>query len=153
MSGIHLLRLFDIMTFSMFSCSHFSNFLSDPIRNQSAMSKRGQKTTSSEGSPMAKPRPMNSAMAKSRPMNLVMHNPLSARKKPPQDLNNPVNPWNVEREQGGDPGFRTLMRIHPVRMMDRQSASSCMCAVRRASRCVHTLDCPEGALDRVRWGI
>ena len=36
----HLLRLFKKMSFSMFSCSHFSNFLSDPIGNQSAMSKR-----------------------------------------------------------------------------------------------------------------
>ena len=27
----HLLRLFNIMSFSMFSCSHFSNVLSDPI--------------------------------------------------------------------------------------------------------------------------
>ena len=36
----HLLRLFNIMNFSMFSCSHFSNFLSDPIRKQSAMSKK-----------------------------------------------------------------------------------------------------------------
>ena len=31
-----LLRLFNIMNFSMFSCRHFSNFLSDPIRKQSA---------------------------------------------------------------------------------------------------------------------
>ena len=30
----------------MFSCSHFSNFLSDPIGKQSAMSKRGQEATS-----------------------------------------------------------------------------------------------------------
>ena len=36
----HLLRLFNIMSFSMFSCSHFSDFLSDDrIRKQSAMSK------------------------------------------------------------------------------------------------------------------
>ena len=33
----HLLRLFNIMNFSMFSCSHFSDFLSDPIRKQSAV--------------------------------------------------------------------------------------------------------------------
>ena len=31
----HLLRLFNFMSFSMFSCSHFSNFLSDPIGKQS----------------------------------------------------------------------------------------------------------------------
>ena len=49
----HLLRLFHIMSFSMFSCIHFSNFLSDPIGKQSAMSKRGQEATSSESLPMA----------------------------------------------------------------------------------------------------
>ena len=41
----HHLHLFNIMSFS-FSCSQFSNFLSNPIRKQSAMSKRGQETTS-----------------------------------------------------------------------------------------------------------
>ena len=106
----HLLRLFNIMNFSMFSWRHLSNFLSDPSRKQSAMSKRGQEATSSEGSPMAKPKPMNSAMAKLRPMKLVMHNPLSARKNPLQDLSNPVNPVKVEKEQGGDLGIRKLMR-------------------------------------------
>ena len=44
--GNNLLRLFNIMNFSMFSCSHFSNFLSDPIGKQRAMSKRGQEATS-----------------------------------------------------------------------------------------------------------
>ena len=39
----------------MYSCGHFSEFLSyDPVRKQSAMSKRGQKTTSNESSPTAK---------------------------------------------------------------------------------------------------
>ena len=52
----HLLRWFSIVNVSMFSCSDFSNFLSDPIRKQSAMSKRGQEATSREGSPMAKPK-------------------------------------------------------------------------------------------------
>ena len=42
----------------MYSCSHFSDFLSDDqVRKQGAMTKRGQKTTSNEGSPMAKARP------------------------------------------------------------------------------------------------
>ena len=50
-----LLRLFNIMNFSMLSCSHFSNFLSDPFRKQSDMSKRGEEATSDEGSPMVKP--------------------------------------------------------------------------------------------------
>ena len=42
-----ILRWFNMMSFSMFSCSHFSNFLSDPIGKQSVMSKRGQEATSS----------------------------------------------------------------------------------------------------------
>ena len=37
----HLLRTFDIMSFSMFSCSHFNDFLSETMGKQSAMSKRG----------------------------------------------------------------------------------------------------------------
>ena len=38
----HLLRLFNIMSFSIFFCSHFCDFLSDnQVRKQSAMSKRG----------------------------------------------------------------------------------------------------------------
>ena len=46
------------MNFSMYSCSHFSDFLSDDqVRKQSAMFKRGQKTTSNEGSPTAKAKP------------------------------------------------------------------------------------------------
>ena len=65
----HLLRLFNMMSFSMFSCSHSSNFLSDPIGKQSAMSKRGLEATSSEGSPTSKPKPM--VPAKTRPVNLV----------------------------------------------------------------------------------
>ena len=50
----HPVRLFNIMSFSMLYSSHFSNFLSDPIGKQNAMSQRGQEATSSEGSPMAK---------------------------------------------------------------------------------------------------
>ena len=54
----HLLRLFDIMSFPMYSRGHFKDSLSDDqVRKQSAMSKRGQKTTSNQGSPMAKARP------------------------------------------------------------------------------------------------
>ena len=60
----HLLHLFNMMSFSMFSCSHFSKFLSDPIGKQSAMSKRG------EGSPVAKPKPM--VTAKTRPVNYAV---------------------------------------------------------------------------------
>ena len=56
----HLLCLFNTMNFSMYSCSHLSNFLSDDpdqMEKQNAMSKRGQKTTSNEGSPTAKAKP------------------------------------------------------------------------------------------------
>ena len=66
--------LFNIMSFSMFPCRHFSDFLSDhQVRKQSAMSKRCQKTTSNEGSPMAKQKP--TIPAKARPINLVMRSP------------------------------------------------------------------------------
>ena len=56
----HLLCLFNIMKFSMYSCIHFSNFLSDNSDQggkQSATSKRSQETTSNEGSPTAKAKP------------------------------------------------------------------------------------------------
>ena len=56
----HLLCLFNMMNFSMCSYSHLSNFLSDnsdQVGKQSAMSKRGQKMTSNEGSPMTKAKP------------------------------------------------------------------------------------------------
>ena len=68
----------------MFSCRHFSNFLSESIGKQSATSKRGQEATFSEGSPMAKPKPM--IPAKARPINLVSHSPWSARENLAQDL-------------------------------------------------------------------
>ena len=115
----HLLRLFNIMIFSMFSCSHFSNFLFDPIRKQSAMSNRGQEGTSEESSPMAKSRSMKSAIAKPSFMSLVSHAKpepmIPAYGKPiwccttrwvrgrnlPQDLRDPVNPGNVDEEGGG----------------------------------------------------
>ena len=60
----HLLRLFNIMNFSMYSYSHFSNFLSDnsdQVGKQSAMSKRSQKTTSDEGSPIGESETMPGA--------------------------------------------------------------------------------------------
>ena len=82
----HLLGLLNIMNFSTFSRSHF--FLSN--RKQSAMSKRSQKSTSTEGSPMAK----------SRPMNLVSHSLVSARKNSPQDMSDSKNPGNTKEEHG-----------------------------------------------------
>ena len=86
----HLLRLFNVMSFSMFSCSHFSNFLSDAIEKQSAIPKRGPEATPSEGSPVTKPKPM--VPAKARPVNMVLRSPWSARENPPQDLGYSVNP-------------------------------------------------------------
>ena len=65
----------------MYSCIHFSDFLSDDqVRKQSAMSKRGQKTPSNEGSPMAKARPC-----------LVARDPRSEQ-IPSQSLGSLVNP-------------------------------------------------------------
>ena len=89
----HLLRLFNIMGFSMFSFSHFSNFLTDPIGEQSAMSKRGQEATSSEGSPMAKPKPM--LPAKARPfkdkVNILVQGDLYG---PPKTQKSNVLKWS-----------------------------------------------------------
>ena len=45
----HLLRLFNIMNLSIFSCSHLSKILSHPIRKQCAVSKRVQKSNPKEG--------------------------------------------------------------------------------------------------------
>ena len=95
-----LLRLFNIVSFSMFSCSHWCNFLSDPIGKHSAMSERGQEATSSEGSPMAKPKPVN----------LVLRSLWSAMENPPQDLGYPVNPGNVDEGQGDQTSARRLVR-------------------------------------------
>ena len=94
--------------FSMFSCIHFSNFLSDPIGKQSAMPKRDQETTSSEGSPMAKPKPM--LPAKTKPVDLFLRSPWSARENPPQGLGFPVNPVNDDAGQGDHTSTRRLVR-------------------------------------------
>ena len=66
----HLLRLLNIMNFSMFSCIHVF-----PNRKQSVMSKRVQESQAKEGSAVAKPTPMN----------LVSRNLLSAKENSPQD--------------------------------------------------------------------
>ena len=61
----HFLYLFNIMSFPTYSGSHFKSFVSQARKRLAigAMSKRGQDTTSSDGSPVAK----------ARPTNLVMH--------------------------------------------------------------------------------
>ena len=66
----HLLRLLNIMNFSMFSCIHVF-----PNRKQSIMSKRAQESTAKEDSAVAKPRPMS----------LVSRKLLSAKKNPLRD--------------------------------------------------------------------
>ena len=89
-------------------CNHFRDLISDPIGKQSAMSKRGQEATSSEGSPMAKPKPM--VPAKTRPVNLVSHTTWSARENPPQDSGYPVDPVNADEGQGSHASTRKLVR-------------------------------------------
>ena len=89
----HLLRLFNLMSCSMFSCSLFSYFLSDPIGKQSVMSKRGEEATSSEGSLMAKPRPM--IPAKAKPVNLVLRSPWSTSENLPQNFGKSGRPWGM----------------------------------------------------------
>ena len=78
----YLLRLWNITNLSMFSCSHFNNFLSNPTREQSAMSMRGQEVTSGEGSPMAKSKPL--IPAKARPINLVVRSESARSERPSQ---------------------------------------------------------------------
>ena len=97
----HLLRLFNMMSFSKFSCCHFSNFLCDPIGRQSAMSKREREAT---------PKPM--ILAKARPINLVSHSPLSATGNLPQDLRYRVNPENVDERQGSQTSTRKLVQTN-----------------------------------------
>ena len=84
----HLLRVFNIMSFSIFFCSHFIDFLfDDQVRKQSAMSKRGQEATSNEGSPMARARPC-----------LVARDPRSEEISS-QSLGYLVNPVNTDQRK------------------------------------------------------
>ena len=81
----HFLCSLNNMCFSTYSGSHLASFLSEDGKRTAfgAMSKRGQDTTSSDGSPMAKPRSTN----------LVL---LSQRKEDSssQESESPVNPGN-----------------------------------------------------------
>ena len=103
----HLLLLFDIMSLSMLCCSHFNSFLCDPIGKQSSMSKRGQEATSSEGSPMAKPRP--TVPAKPRPPIMVAQSPWR-EKNSSQNLGCSVNLGNDDEGQGEHDSLRRLVR-------------------------------------------
>ena len=76
------------LSFSTYSCSHFIDFLSDgQVGKQGAMSKRGPKTTSNEGSPMAKARPC-----------LMARDPRSEEISS-QSLRSLVNPVNIDERK------------------------------------------------------
>ena len=75
---------------------------------QSAMSKRDQDATSSEGSPIAKPK--SSGAAKVRPIKLVLRSLWSARENPSQDLGYPVNLGNDDKGQGDLTRTRKLVQ-------------------------------------------
>ena len=99
MNGNHLLRLFHIVSFSMYPCSHFSDFLSDDqVRKQGAMSKRGQKTPSNEGSSMAKAIPC-----------LVARDPRSEEISS-RSLGSLVNPRNTDERKEVETGAGNSMR-------------------------------------------
>ena len=72
------------------------------------MSKRGQEATSSEGSPMVKPRPM--IPAKTKPVKFVFRSPWSTRENPPHNLGHLVTPVNVDEGQGSQASTRKLVR-------------------------------------------
>ena len=97
----HLLRLLNIMNFSIFSCSHL--FL--PDRKQSAMSKRAQESNSQVGSAVAKPRPMN----------LVPRSLLSAKKKSSARFERFEQPVNQELDQScvSSSGRKLTRNINP----------------------------------------
>ena len=96
------------MSFSKFSCNYLSDVLSDDqVRKQSAMSKRGQKKTSNEGSPMAKTRKATSAIARS--INLVMRSPRSEENSS-QRLGSLVNPENTDGRKEVEIASRKLVR-------------------------------------------
>ena len=80
--------LFNILNFSMYSCSHSSDFLSDDqVGQQSAMSERGQKTTSNEGSPTPNAKPC-----------LVVHEQRSEEISS-RSLGSMVNPRNADERK------------------------------------------------------
>ena len=86
----------------MFSCSHFSNFLSYPIGKQSAVSKRGQETTSSED----RSRSQNQWFQRRRDQSTwFLRRPRSAMENLPQDLWYPVYTENVDEGQGDHTGI------------------------------------------------
>ena len=84
----HLLRVLNIMNLSLFSCSRFSPFLSDPMRKQCAMSKSVQESNLKEGLAVAKPKPTK--------LNFE-----SFRKVPSREVRDPNSPGNHSLDQHG----------------------------------------------------
>ena len=95
----HLLFQFNIMNFPTYSGSHFKSFLSQARERLviGAMSKRGQDTTSSDGSPVAK----------ARPTNLVTHGQCKEDVSP-QRLGSLVDPVNDDNRKRVGPAPRIL---------------------------------------------
>ena len=79
----HLLHLFNIVNFSMFSCRHFF-FLNRKQSVQSAMAKRRQEGSSGDSSPMAKPRSLNMVIEKPRSICVATRN-MSCRAISPRE--------------------------------------------------------------------
>ena len=96
----HFLRLFNILSFSMFSLVAISaTFISDDgIGMQSAMSQKGQKTTSNGGSPTAKAKPC-----------LVLREQRSEEISS-QSLGSMVNPVNADERKEVVEASRQLMQ-------------------------------------------
>ena len=83
---IFFVCLLNIINFPVFSCSNLCKVLSDPIREQCAMSEKVQESNLKEGLAVAKPKPMN--------LNL-----LSMRKILSQQVTDPNSPGNQSLDQ------------------------------------------------------
>ena len=138
----HLLRLFNIMGFSIFSCSHSNDFLSELIGKQSAMSKRGQEATSGEGSPMAKPKPM--VPAKARPLKLASRSPWS-EKNSSLNLGYLVNPRNAVERKGVEIASGNSLQTASKSEIGYSQVSRQKCSNNNSGKLVH------GATPKTTW--
>ena len=93
----HLLRLLNIMNFSMFSCSHF--FLSN--RKQSAMSKRGQEGIFRRRFGDGEVETFEFGDGEAETYEFGVAQPLEYEENSLEDLNDSNNPANAKAEQGG----------------------------------------------------
>ena len=93
----------------MFSCSHFSNFLSDPIgKAERHVKLEDRMRLPVKVHPWQSPEP--SVPAKARQINLVLHSTWSARENPSQYLGYPGNPGNDDKGQGDLTRTRKLVQ-------------------------------------------